>query len=60
MSTFVKDRLEDSYGRFNIIKNIKNLSLVILDDTISNISYGIFVHSAVIKSDVVTALSAIV
>ena len=37
MSTFVKDRLGDSYGQFNIIKNIKNLSLVILDDTISNI-----------------------
>ena len=37
MSTFVKDRLEDSCGQFNIIKNIKNLSLVILDDTISNI-----------------------
>ena len=37
MSTFVKDRLEDSCGQFNIIKNIKNLSLVILDDTVSNI-----------------------
>ena len=37
MSTFVKDRLGDSYGQFNIIKNIKNLSLVILDDTVSSI-----------------------
>ena len=37
MSTFIKDRLEDSCGQFNIIKNIKNLSLVILDDTVSSI-----------------------
>ena len=48
MSTFVKDRLGDSYGQFNIIKNIKNLSLVILDDTISNIppEYKDFIFEA--------------
>lgn len=37
MSMFVKDRSQDIFGQFNVIKNIKNLNLVILDDNVSNI-----------------------